>query len=116
MSWRTPLYSPAPRLIELGAGDGRLCRKVVAWFPTARVTALDLAPRPRDLPEGIAWRQGDLLDNLPHCEGEFSLRRDDLASFSGRPACSISAKLHPAIGCSVFASLGVLDSRTCWAC
>ncbi len=63
-------YSPAPRLIELGAGDGRLSRKVVGWFPTARVTALDLAPRPHALPEGISWRQGDLLDNLPDCEGD----------------------------------------------
>jgi hypothetical protein len=62
--------SPAARLVELGAGDGRLCRKVVGWFPTAKVTALDLAPRPRNLPEAINWRQGDLLENLPHCEGE----------------------------------------------
>ena len=61
---------PAARLVELGAGDGGLCRKVVGWFPSARVTGLDLAPRPRDLPKGIAWRQGDLLDNLPDYEGE----------------------------------------------
>lgn len=61
---------PSARLVELGAGDGRLCRKVVGWFPTARVTGLDLAPRPHNLPEAIAWRQGDLLENLPDCEGE----------------------------------------------
>lgn len=61
---------PAARLVELGAGEGRLCRKVVDWFPNVRVTGLDLAARPRELRNGIAWRQGDLLDNLPQCEGE----------------------------------------------
>jgi len=61
---------PTARLVELGAGDGGLCRKVVGWFPSARITGLDLAPRPPDLPKTISWRQGDLLDNLPRCEGE----------------------------------------------
>ena len=59
-----------PRLVELGAGDGRLCRKIVDWFPAARITALDFAPKPRDLPREIAWWQGDLLETLPRCEGE----------------------------------------------
>jgi hypothetical protein len=59
-----------PRLVELGAGDGRLSRKVLAWFPSARITALDFASEPRDLPKEIAWRQGDLLVSLPRCEGE----------------------------------------------
>ena len=61
---------PSARLVELGAGDGRLCRKIVGWFPSARVTGLDLVPRPHNLPEAIAWRQGDLLENLPDCEAE----------------------------------------------
>ena len=61
---------PTARLVELGAGDGRLCRKVVSWFPSARITGLDLAPRPPDLPKTISWRQGDLLDSFPRCEGE----------------------------------------------
>jgi O-methyltransferase domain len=67
---RKSALSEPPRLVELGAGDGRLCRRVVGWFPAASITALDLAARPRDLPKEIAWWQGDLLDNLPHCEGE----------------------------------------------
>ena len=82
---------PVARLVELGAGDGGLCRKVVGWFPSARVTGLDLAPRPHDLPKGIAWRQGDLLDNLPDCEGEcvfgtmilHHFRDDQLADIGG---------------------------------
>jgi hypothetical protein len=60
----------ASRFIELGAGEGHLCRKISHWFPEAAVTGLDFAPRPRDLPETICWRQGDLLDELRSCEGD----------------------------------------------
>jgi hypothetical protein len=67
---KKPAWPQPPRLVELGAGDGRLCRKVVGWFPKVRITALDFAPQPRDLPKEIAWEQGDLLVSLPHCEGE----------------------------------------------
>ena len=55
------------RLVELGAGDGRLSRQVSRWFPAAQITGLDLAPRPIALPDEISWRQGDLFDNLPDC-------------------------------------------------
>jgi len=58
------------RFIEIGAGDGRLCRKISAWFPGALVTGLDLARRPSGLPKAISWRQGDLFDELPSCVGE----------------------------------------------
>ncbi len=58
------------RLIEIGAGDGRLCRKILGWFPGAEVTGLDLAPRPGELPGAISWRQGDLSEELPSCAGE----------------------------------------------
>jgi hypothetical protein len=67
---KKPAWPQPPRLVELGAGDGRLCRKVVGWFPKVRITALDFAPQPRDLPKEIAWEQGDLLVSLPRCEGE----------------------------------------------
>ncbi len=60
----------ALRLIELGAGDGRLCRKVSRWLPAAAITCLDLAPRPIGLPGEITWRQGDLIETLPGCEGD----------------------------------------------
>jgi hypothetical protein len=58
------------RFIEIGAGDGVLCRRILRWFPEASITGLDLAPRPRDLPEAISWRQGDLFEQLPNCVGE----------------------------------------------
>ena len=58
------------RFIEIGAGDGSLCRKLVHWFPGSMVTGLDLAPRPSTLPEAVSWRQGDLFRQLPNCAGE----------------------------------------------
>lgn len=54
-----------PRLVELGAGDGALCRRLARWFPEAQITALDLVPRPPGLPDRVTWRQGDLFQALP---------------------------------------------------
>ena len=58
------------RFVEIGAGDGRLCKKISRWFPRSTVTGLDLAPRPAELPGTIFWRQGNLLEELPSCAGE----------------------------------------------
>ncbi|MBL9116142.1 MAG: hypothetical protein JNJ83_14135 [Verrucomicrobiaceae bacterium] len=42
-------------VLELGAGDGSMCRGS-SW------TGLDLAPRPIDLPQACSWVQGDMFD------------------------------------------------------
>lgn len=53
---------PAGRgIVELGAGDGVLAGKLARIFPSAPVTACDLAPRPAGLDVRVVWRQGDLL-------------------------------------------------------
>ncbi len=60
------------RVLELGAGDGSLARRV--WnkgiVPTARWSALDLAPKPDEWPSDSAWHQCDLftLPSLPEAE------------------------------------------------
>jgi SAM-dependent methyltransferase len=64
------LVNGKPCFVEIGAGDGRLCRKLANWFPGSKVIGLDLAPRPGELSEAISWRQGDLFDELPGCAGE----------------------------------------------
>ncbi|HEY5705103.1 MAG TPA: class I SAM-dependent methyltransferase [Terrimicrobiaceae bacterium] len=61
---------PKIRLVEIGAGGGRLCQRISDWFPEAQVTGLDLAPRPPELPRAISWGQGDLFDKLPSCLGD----------------------------------------------
>ncbi|MFI6814278.1 SAM-dependent methyltransferase [Nonomuraea sp. NPDC050328] len=77
------LGSPAVLdLVDIGAGEGRLARRVLDAAPGGlrerlRVTAVDLSPRPDGLPEEIRWRHdlppamtglaiaNEWLDNIP---------------------------------------------------
>jgi hypothetical protein len=56
---------PEGRVIELGAGDGTLARRLHRRFPSLRYVGLDLALRPDTLPPPFAWLQGDLFLTLP---------------------------------------------------
>jgi hypothetical protein len=58
------------RLVELGAGEGLLCRRVHASRGWRSITGLDLIARPRNLPESIAWVSGDFIHTLPSLEAE----------------------------------------------
>lgn len=53
------------RIVELGAGDGSLIHQIARASPelAARWTGLDLAPRPKGLPLGVQWVQGDFLQS-----------------------------------------------------
>lgn len=66
--WITSTASRSPRaartIVELGAGTGTLCRKLHARLPRSRVVGMDLAFRPRSLPEGIQWIDGDFFQTL----------------------------------------------------
>lgn len=46
-------------IVEPGAGDGRLSRKMSGF---GEVTAVELVPRPPDLDRRVRWLQGDLLE------------------------------------------------------
>ena len=57
---------PAPaRILELGAGEGELCRRINASLPSSNVTGLDLIGRPANLSADIDWISGDFFDTLP---------------------------------------------------
>lgn len=62
---------PPGRILELGAGDGRLGeylvrRKVCA---ASRLTGLDVFPKPELWPFGASWREQDMLkEELPEAE------------------------------------------------
>ena len=56
-------------IVEVGAGDGRLCRKLATHFPGVEISAYDLAPPPSDLPSGITWHRGDLFEQAPRSGG-----------------------------------------------
>ena len=104
----------AIRFVEIGAGDGRLCRKVARWFPDAIVTGLDLAPRPAELPRAIFWRQGDLFEELPGCAGEALVGTLILHHFPNESLIRIGRMLRDTGSCA-FASRGGRDSRISWA-
>jgi hypothetical protein len=82
------------RFIEIGAGDGRLCRKILGWFPGASVTGLDFAPRPHDLPEAISWRQGDLFEQLPNSVGDALIAVMILHHFANEQLIQLGGMLH----------------------
>jgi SAM-dependent methyltransferase len=56
---------PEDRIVELGAGDGGLTRYVTETDPdfAKQWTGLDFAPRPRALPLGVGWVQGDFFQD-----------------------------------------------------
>jgi hypothetical protein len=56
--------------VELGAGEGRLCRALSDDHPSAEVTGLDRINRPADLPPSIRWMSGDFLETLPVVNAE----------------------------------------------
>lgn len=57
-------------IVELGAGEGFLCKHLCGNFRGATVTGLDLASRPSHLPESIDWVRGDFLETLTDISGE----------------------------------------------
>ena len=53
------------RIVEIGAGDGDLCRKIHQQFPEANIRAYDLLERPAQLPEKVEWCSGDVTQCSP---------------------------------------------------
>jgi len=63
--------STAPqRIVELGAGEGALCRKIQTALPSSLVTGLDLVARPAKLPQKIQWVSGDFFQTLPKIKAD----------------------------------------------
>lgn len=51
-------------VVELGAGDGRLCECFHRALPSCEITGLDLISRPQKLSAGIRWMAGDFFKTL----------------------------------------------------
>ena len=56
-------------IVELGAGDGMLCRDLHRSLGSISVTGLDFTPRPGKLDDGIQWQSGDFFTTLPGVKG-----------------------------------------------
>lgn len=53
-------------IVELGAGEGRLLRRLARLGPA---TGIDLGPRPAGLPSAADWRQGDVISQAGQLGG-----------------------------------------------
>jgi len=51
-------------IVELGAGDGHLSRRLSGSYPKVPITGLDFAPPPNDWKHPLHWIQGDLLETI----------------------------------------------------
>lgn len=71
-------------IVEIGAGDGELCRKLARNFPNSRVRAYDLAPEPDLLGAAVKWHQGDLFDVPPPDDGGVLVANLFVHHFEGR--------------------------------
>ena len=49
-------------VLELGAGDGRLCRRLAGILGVESVVGCDFLGRPEGLGRGVGWVQGDLRE------------------------------------------------------
>jgi len=62
---------PAAQIVEIGAGEGDLCRKIHSSLPSpTTITGLDLIERPVNLPMDIHWIAGDFFQTLHDLEAD----------------------------------------------
>lgn len=55
-------------VLEIGAGEGTLLKRLAAKHPGIPLCGCDLAPRPAGLPARIAWEQRDVFEVLASME------------------------------------------------
>ena len=87
--------TPHPaRIIEIGAGEGDLCRRVQTSLPSSTVTGLDLIQRPGNLPEVIQWSSGDFFQTLPNIYADACIGSLILHHFSDEALRDLGARLQ----------------------
>ena len=85
---------PPARIIEIGAGEGALCRKVQTALPASTVTGLDLIQRPATLPGSIQWIGGDFFQTLPKTDADACVGSLILHHFSEQALRDLGARLQ----------------------
>jgi len=85
---------PPARVIEIGAGEGRLCQKIQTARPSSTVTGLDLVQRPASLPRRIQWIDGDFFQTLPKTEADACAGSLILHHFSNEALRDLGARLQ----------------------
>ncbi len=82
-------------IVELGAGDGRLCSALAAKTGGGRITGLDLAPPPTGLDRGVHWRSGDFFQTLPGTTGGIAIGNLILHHFDPPALRALGEMLRP---------------------
>ena len=85
---------PPAQIIEIGAGEGDLCRKVQTSLPSSTVTGLDLIQRPSNLPASIRWIGGDFFQTLPNINADACVGSLILHHFSDEALRELGARLQ----------------------
>jgi hypothetical protein len=85
---------PPAQIIEIGAGEGDLCRKVQASLPSSTVTGLDLIQRPTNLPASIRWIGGDFFQTLPNIDADACVGSLILHHFSDEALRDLGVRLQ----------------------
>ena len=85
---------PPAQIIEIGAGEGDLCRKVQASLPFSTVTGLDLIQRPASLPSDIQWIGGDFFQTLPNIDADACIGSLILHHFSNEALHELGVRLQ----------------------
>ena len=85
---------PPAQIIEIGAGEGDLCRKVQTSLPSSKLTGLDLIQRPDNLPEDIQWSSGDFFQTLPNINADACVGSLILHHFSDEALRDLGARLQ----------------------
>jgi hypothetical protein len=85
---------PPDRIIEIGAGEGDLCRKVHTSLPSSTVTGLDLIQRPTNLPVSIQWISGNFFQTLPTIRADACVGSLVLHHFSDKALRELGSRLQ----------------------
>lgn len=82
------------RILEIGAGEGDLCREVQTSLPSSTVTGLDLIHRPANLPSGIQWISGDFFQTLRNIDADACIGSLILHHFSDESLRDLGERLQ----------------------
>ncbi len=125
------LIRPGWRVLELGAGDGALCRGLheAGICAVGRLTAIDLAPRPAGLHPDVTWLRRSIFETTPLPQAEIVVANLFLHHFEEEQLATLgqnlSASARVVLACeparisfhlaqgAVLAALGGFNEVTC---
>jgi hypothetical protein len=92
---KTISRSPLARegIVELGAGEGRLCERLHRAVPDCKITGLDLIPKPQRLSAAIQWEAGDFFKTLENMHGAVCTGSLVLHHFSDHALSELGGRL-----------------------